>query len=79
MKIDMRPEAVTRRLRQVEQLRRLCLSLSSSSAGRDIARRYPDNERVQRTNRSLPATHRFSAPGGVPTSMPPLERTEDRP
>ena len=79
MKIDMRSEAVTRRLRQVEQLRRLCLSLSSSSAGRDIARRYPDNERVQRTNRSLPATHRFSAPGGAPTSMLPRERTEARP
>ncbi len=58
MKIDMSSEAISRRLRHVEQLRRLCLSLSSSSAGRDIAQRFPDNESVQRTNRALPALRR---------------------
>ena len=31
MKIDMSSEAISRRLEQVEQLRRLCLSLSQSS------------------------------------------------
>jgi hypothetical protein len=31
VKIDMSSEAISRRLEQVEQLRRLCLSLSQSS------------------------------------------------
>lgn len=53
MKLDMSPEAVGRRLLQVRQLRRLCLSLSGSSAGRDIARKFPDNKTVQRTSRAL--------------------------
>jgi hypothetical protein len=53
MKIDMSSEAVTRRLRQVAQLRRVCLSLARSSAGRDIARRFPANQTVQRTSRAL--------------------------
>jgi hypothetical protein len=53
MKLDMSPEAVGRRLRQVQQLRRLCLSLARSEAGRDIARRFPANEAVQRTSQAL--------------------------
>lgn len=53
MKVDMGPEAVGRRLRQVRQLRRLCLSLARSSAGRDIARRFPANKTVQRTAQAL--------------------------
>jgi len=53
MKLDMSAEAVGRRLLQVRQLRRLCLSLSRSSAGRDIARRFPANMTVQRTLRAL--------------------------
>ncbi|MFA5205424.1 MAG: hypothetical protein WC708_13590 [Lentisphaeria bacterium] len=53
MKIDMRPEAIGRRLRQVRDLRRLCLSLARSGAGRDIARRFPANPAVRRTGRAL--------------------------
>lgn len=53
MKIDMDSAAVGRRLRQVSKLRRLCLSLASSSAGRDIARRFPANKAVQRTSQAL--------------------------
>ena len=53
MKIDMSSAAVARRLRQVSQLRRLCLSLARSSAGRDIARRFPANQAVQRTSQAL--------------------------
>lgn len=53
MKIDMSSEAVSRRLLQVSQLRRVCLSLARSSAGRDIARRFPANKTVQRTSQAL--------------------------
>ena len=53
MKIDMSPKAIGRRLNQVRELRRLCLSLARSSAGRDIARRFPANQAVQRTSQAL--------------------------
>ena len=53
MRLDMSSEAVGRRLRQVRQLRRLCLSLARSSAGRDIARKFPANTTVQRTSQAL--------------------------
>jgi hypothetical protein len=53
MKVDMGPEAISRRLRQVRQLRRVCLSLARSSTGRDIARRFPANQAVQRTSQAL--------------------------
>jgi len=53
MKIDMSPEAVSRRLRQVSQLRRLCLSLASSSAGREVAQKHAANQTVQRTDQAL--------------------------
>ena len=53
MRLDLSPEAVGRRLQQVQQLRRLCLSLARSSAGRDIARRFPVNKTVQRTSQAL--------------------------
>jgi len=58
MKLDMSPEAVSRRLQCVQQLRALCLSLSASSAGRDIARRFPDNKTVKRTSQALAADRR---------------------
>lgn len=53
MKIDMSPRAVRLRLEQVSALRRLCLSLAGSSAGRRIVERCPTNKRVQRTSRAL--------------------------
>jgi len=53
MKIDMRPPAVTLRLRQVSQLRRVCLSLAKSSAGLKILQKNKDNEAVQRTALAL--------------------------
>lgn len=53
MKIDMSPVAVGRRLRQVESLRKLCLSLACSSVSREIALQHPANERVRRTARAL--------------------------
>ena len=34
MKIDMSPEAVANRLKAFNELRRVCLSLAKSSAGR---------------------------------------------
>lgn len=52
MKIDMSKEAVTKRLRQVEELRTLCLSLANSSAGKEIQRKNPNNKIVQRTARA---------------------------
>ena len=53
MKIDLSRTAVTMRLRQVEELRRVCLCLSDSSAGRDIRRRFKANKLVQRTSHAL--------------------------
>ena len=53
MKIDMSPEAVHRRLEQVESLRRLCLSLARSSIAREIAVKHPVNEKVRRTASAL--------------------------
>lgn len=53
MKIDMSPEAVAKRLKLVNELRRLCLSLANSSAGREIMRKNPNNKAVQRTAQAL--------------------------
>jgi len=53
MKIDMNPAAIRQRLEQVDALRRLCLSLARSSAGRDVIRRFPTNRKVHRTAQAL--------------------------
>jgi hypothetical protein len=53
MKIDMSPKAIRQRLEQVSALRRLCLSLARSSAGREVIQRCPANKKVQRTSLSL--------------------------
>lgn len=53
MKIDMSPEAIAGRLKTVEELRQLCLSLARSSAGKDILKKNPDNQSVMRTAQAL--------------------------
>lgn len=53
MKVDLNPEAVSVRLRQVEALRRLCLSLALSSAGLEVAAKHPGNKAVRRTSAAL--------------------------
>jgi hypothetical protein len=53
MKIDMSRDAVTLRLRQVAQLRQVCLALARSSKSLEIRRRNPANKSVQRTSRAL--------------------------
>ncbi len=53
MKIDMSPSAVTLRLKQVNQLRRTCLALASSSAAQRIRKKYAVNRLVQRTSNAL--------------------------
>ena len=53
MKIDLSPEAVTKRLKLVNELRRVCLSLANSSAGREILRKNSQNKTVQRTLSAL--------------------------
>jgi len=53
MKIDMRPAAITLRLRQVSQLRRTCLALAQSSVALNIRRRCDGNETVRRTSRAF--------------------------
>ena len=53
MKIDMSPEAVANRLKLVNELRKVCLSLAKSSAGREIIERNPKNNTVQRTLAAL--------------------------
>lgn len=53
MKIDMSPEAIERRLKQVEDLRELCLSLADTDIGRRIREKHPDNPIVRRTAQAL--------------------------
>jgi hypothetical protein len=53
MKIDMSASAVTLRLRQVSQLRRACLALANSSAGKKIRGKRSANMAVQRTSQAL--------------------------
>lgn len=53
MKIDMSPRAVTNRLKLVNQLRRACLSLANSSAGRKIQTKFSANKFVHRTSKAL--------------------------
>lgn len=58
MKVDMSPPAVTARLREVEALRRICLSLARAGVAQDVARKHPGNERVARTVAALPKKRR---------------------
>jgi hypothetical protein len=53
MKIDMSPEAIAKRLKLVNELRRTCLSLANSSAGKEILKKCSSNKSVQRTARAL--------------------------
>jgi hypothetical protein len=53
MKIDMSREAVTNHLKTVEQLRKLCLSLANSSAGKQVRMQFPNNESVRKTEKAL--------------------------
>ena len=53
MKIDMSANAITKRLNIVNQLRRTCLSLADSSAGKRIRKQFSANKTVQRTSRVL--------------------------
>jgi hypothetical protein len=53
MKIDMSPEVVTNRLKIVNELRRTCLSLANSKAGKEIMTKYSANKSVQRTSHAL--------------------------
>ena len=53
MKIDLSPAAVRLRLEQVEALRKLCLSLARSSAGRQVMEKHPADENVKRTAAAL--------------------------
>jgi len=53
MKIDMSAKAITNRLKTVNQLRKACLSLANSSAGKRIMEQFSANKSVQRTSQSL--------------------------
>jgi|GEM_PF-790012 len=53
LKIDMSSHAVTMRLKMVNQLRRTCLSLADSSAGKKIQKQFSANKSVQRTSHAL--------------------------
>jgi len=53
LRIDMSAAVVTRRLRQVEELRRLCLALANSSEGRRIRAKHGANTIVKRTSDAL--------------------------
>jgi hypothetical protein len=53
MKIDMSSGAITKRLKIVNELRRTCLSLANSSAGKNIIKKNSFNKSVQRTSQSI--------------------------
>jgi hypothetical protein len=53
MKIDLSKEAVTKRLQTVNQLRKVCLSLANSSAGKKIRAEHADIKSVKRTSDAL--------------------------
>jgi len=53
MKLDMSEKAITNRLKTVSQLRKACLSLAISSAGKKIMEQFSANNSVQRTSHSL--------------------------
>ncbi len=46
MKIDMSKKAITNRLKTVNQLRKVCLSLANSSAGAKIRKQTADKQPV---------------------------------
>jgi len=50
MKIDMSEKAITNRLKTVNELRKTCLSLANSSAGKRIRKEFAANKSVQRTS-----------------------------
>ncbi|MDD3249757.1 MAG: hypothetical protein PHF23_05235 [Smithellaceae bacterium] len=52
MKIDMSPEVVAHRLKPVNKLRKACLSLAGSGAGKDILKENRNNDTVRRTARA---------------------------
>jgi hypothetical protein len=53
MKIDLGPEAIANRLKAVNELRKVCLSLAKSSTGREILKNNSKNKTVQRTLQAL--------------------------
>jgi hypothetical protein len=53
MKIDMSAKAITNRLDIANQLRKACLSLANSSAGKRIREQFSSNKSVRRTSHAL--------------------------
>jgi hypothetical protein len=51
MKIDMSKKAITNRLKTVNQLRKICLSLANSSAVEKIRKQTADKQRVEHVAR----------------------------
>lgn len=49
MKIDMSKKAITLRLKTVNQLRKVCLSLAHSSAGAKIRKQAADKQQRNQT------------------------------
>jgi hypothetical protein len=49
MKIDMSKKAITHRLKTVNQLRKICLSLAHSSAGEKIRKQTADKQKRNET------------------------------
>ena len=53
MKTDMSSDAVSKRLKIVNELRKACLSLANSSEGKRIQKQFADNKQVRRTADAL--------------------------
>ena len=54
MKIDMSKKAITRRLKTVNQLRNVCLSLANSSAGAKIRKKTANKQHIERVSAAQP-------------------------
>jgi hypothetical protein len=67
MKIDLSSDAITRRLKTVDELRKPCLSLADSSIGRKVREAHPEDPAVQRVSRAIgkPAKPETSQPSSV--------------
>jgi hypothetical protein len=49
----MSEKAITNRLKTVNELRKTCLSLANSSAGKKIRKKFATNNSVQRTSAAI--------------------------
>jgi hypothetical protein len=79
MKVDMSPAAIASRLRQVEQLRRLCLSLGKAKPAKDGPAGVAGVEKKRNLFFSRPFSGiLFGIPAPILTPAPPARKRTAR-